>query len=139
MVGLTGPRVIEFNDATNNNVFNVAYESSGGIFQVLANIAGVTTTVPLVPSTIPSGVLTIAAAVGNNFVMGRIVGQSAPTAGAPTGLPIGMNRLNIGGRGLDAARNSYQLTRRLAVKFGAQDATTFADLFAKAQILAAAA
>lgn len=138
LVGLTGPKVVEFNDGvSSNNSFIIEYESSGANFQVRASIAGVNTAVPFVPSTIPSGLLTIAAAVGNNFVMGRIVGQAAPTAGVSTGLPSGMNRMSIGGRGYDAARNSYQLTRRMAVKFGAQDASTFADLFAKATLLAA--
>ena len=81
--------------------------------------------------------VTIAFASSENFLQARVVGQSQPTALTTEAYPSGLSKINIGGIGINSINTSYQLTRRLALRFGPQNATTFADLFAKAQILAA--
>jgi hypothetical protein len=81
--------------------------------------------------------VTIAFASSENFLQARVVGQSQPTALTTEAYPSGLSKVNIGGIGINSINTSYQLTRRLALRFGPQNATTFADLFAKAQILAA--
>lgn len=81
--------------------------------------------------------VTIAFASSANFLQARVVGQSQPTALTTEAYPSGLSKVNIGGIGINSINTSYQLTRRLALRFGPQNASTFADLFAKATILAA--
>lgn len=82
----------------------------------------------------PSGLTSIVFAAGSNYVQGCIVGGALPTADTVATYPA-LDRVAIGGLGSSAGQNAYQLTKRLALKFGPQDATTFADLYSKAQIL----
>lgn len=50
-----------------------------------------------------------------------------------------MSKTSLGSNGYSNSQNMYQFTRQLALGFGAQDANTFADAYAKGVLLAAAA
>lgn len=134
----TANRVFAFTDGTTANSLHIQLASSttliAQITQSNADQGQVTFTIP----TLPTGVVVLAFAFGTDYIMARCVGQAAPTADTLATFPTGLSQLGIGGRGTALDRNSYQFTRKLALKFGVQDANTFADLYRKAQLAAAA-
>lgn len=133
----TFPRAFEFNDGTANNTLLLT-DSGGAQMQSGAVAGGATqpTIASVETNTWASGVHTVALAASNNYLMWREVGRAAPTALSSFAYPS-ITRLVFGGRAFDTTRNNYGLSVRAALRFGAQDASTFADLFAKATILAA--
>jgi hypothetical protein len=126
-------RVIEFNDGTGSNYVMVRRNVTG--LQMLVTASGVPTA-QFEIQTFTLGPQTIAFAASPNYAMARAVGQSAPTADVTVTYPT-ITRVSFGGEGFGTFNNMYQLTRRVALRFGAQNASTFADLFSKATILAA--
>lgn len=128
-------RFLEFNDGTINNRFSIFQTSSLFGFTAVAGGVDYGTTVesytPGVGTT-----LTFAFAISTSYAVVQVVGR--PAVGPDTTIVTPpATKLNLGGVGYATFSNGYQNTKRLALKFGAQDATTFADLFAKATILAA--
>lgn len=134
--GSTLSRLFELSDGTGNNVVNaymvgasnklVFGVASGGVASVTMDVttpAGAT------------GLMTVAFAASTNYAIARVVGQTAPAADTSVTYPA-MSQMSLLGRGSDAARNSYGLVKRLALKYGAQDATTFAALYARAERMA---
>lgn len=111
------------------------YANEGGSRCVLYSVAGGVVQAGIVlPTALTVGVNTFAFAASANYVMCRRVGDTAPSADTSGTLPS-MSRFEIGGNGVDTWNNIYQITKQLALDFGPQDATTFADVYAKAQIL----
>lgn len=130
-------RLLEFDDGTNNNRFLivtnatqvVAIATAGGVAQ--ATIAD--NYVPGVGT-----LVTIAFIITTNYCEFRIVGRASPGPDTTVTFPV-MDRLALGGRGIDAVSNNYQRTRKLALEFLAPSddpATKFAEWFAKAQLAA---
>lgn len=133
--GSTLSRIVEFSDGTSNNGLRVYIAAPAG-FACEVTAGGVNQgVVGGSTATQPAGMMTLAFAYSANFFTARVVGQADPTPDTVSTYPSGLSQLTILGRGFDAARNSYGQTRRLALRFGAQNASTFADLFAKATIL----
>lgn len=111
------------------------YANEGGSRCVLYSVAGGVVQAGIVlPTALTVGVNTFAFAASANYVMCRRVGDTAPSADTSGTLPS-MSRFGIGGSGVNTSNNIYQITKQLALDFGPQDATTFADVYAKAQIL----
>lgn len=136
--GSTLSRAIEFNDGTTNNsvqLYFVAASNQLVLNVVSATVATMTVTVPA-PSG-ATGAMTVAFAAGTNYANARVIGQSAATAATSGAYPSVMSRVGFMGRGFDAARNAYGLTRRAAFRFGTANDAMFNDLVAKATILAA--
>jgi hypothetical protein len=84
----------------------------------------------------PTGIRTFAFAYAANFFTFQMVGGAALTADTSATYPSAMTSLAIGGQGYGTTQNCYQVTRKLALSFGPQDATTFAAMFARAEIAA---
>lgn len=134
--GLT-ERFLDINDGTANNRFLLAQNAT--VFLAIATAGGVQQA-GITDAYVPSigNVLTIAFALGTNYSNFRIVGRASPTPDTSVTYPSGMTQLAISGRGFDVTPNRYGYTRKLALKFGPQDAWTFAQMYALAQIAAAA-
>lgn len=123
-------RVIELNAGSADDRLFVY--NSGGNWTLRITTATVTqATITLGPITIGAS-QTIAFVGTEDYLMGQIVGQSAPTPDTTAvSWPV-INRLAIGGQGYNAVGNGYQFTKKLALKFGPQDATTFDEWYKKA-------
>lgn len=85
----------------------------------------------------PSGLATIAFAAGPNYAMAKIVGGGTPSADTAVTYASGWNHFSLGGVGYYAGANTYQRTKKAALKFGAQSAGTFAAMLALAEEAAA--
>jgi hypothetical protein len=127
-------RLFEISDGTSLNRFAI-YGGATGV-EAIMSAGGVSQGVVTDTGSVFTGLLTIAFAAANNFFTFQIVGRSALTPDTVATYPA-MSSLGIMGRGYNASDNTYGQTRRLALRFGAQNASTFADLVAKATILAA--
>lgn len=127
-------RPVMISDQSENNQIRLDYFS--GNLRIVVLAAGALQAATTV-ATAATGNQTIAFAVGTNFIKARLVGASDTSATTTATFPSAMTTFGVGGQGYAATQNTYQLTRRLALRFGAQNASTFADLFAKATILAA--
>lgn len=125
-------RIFQISDGSNNNratIFNNAgalnyLMSSGGVSQGQAAVTG-----PV------SGLITIAFAFSTNYIAARVVGQTANTDDTSATYPA-MDRMGLGGLGFATTNNIFQFTNKLALKFGSQNASTFAAAFAAAQLAA---
>lgn len=134
-VSATFRAIAMLNDGTSNN-YVILYSNRGSNVTTMFVVTGGATQAQIDLPTAPNtGIATYAFAASTNYAQFRAVGQTAPTADTTVSYPS-MSRFAFGGSGFDTGSNAYQLTRRMAVKFGAQNASTFADLFAKATILA---
>lgn len=134
---LNSSRIFEFDDGSGTNrAFGVADTVAISV-QMTAAGAYQGAVVPLgIPAT--AGTLyTLAFSFSTNYINARLVGQAAVSADVLATWPV-MDRLQIAGGDGNAGRNSYQFTRKLALKFGPQDATTFAAMYDKAVLAAAA-
>lgn len=77
---------------------------------------------------------TLVFSYGPNYLRAQIVGQVASTEDTSVTYPSNLNKLIIGAA--SGSNHAYQLTKKLALKFGPQDATTFAAMYAKAVLAA---
>lgn len=131
--GAFDPYVFDISDGTANNRLNVRNNSTnfrvsaaaGGVSQAAFNAAAWQT-----------GIVTLAFAISTNYVNVRIVGQADPGAVTSATYPTGMTIFTVGGLGTGTGSNIFQYTRKLALKFGPQNASTFAAAFAAAQLAA---
>lgn len=127
---------ILFSDGTGNNRVGLGIEAAnlsgvlvyGGVAEQLGSFAGFA----------QGAVLTIAFAFAPNFKQMRCVGQTGSTTVTTANWPAGMSQVAIGGAGYSASENTYQLTKKLALKFGPQDQASFDAMYARAVLAAAA-
>jgi hypothetical protein len=126
---------LSFNDGGGNNIA-VLYVNTGGGNSVWVGYTGGALQFSVNLGTMPTGLVTVALVLSENYATGRIIGNTVATVDATVLYPP-ITRLSIGGVGYGTNDNNYQQARRMALKFGAQNAATFADLVAKATILAA--
>ena len=128
--------MFSFDDSSvDNRVFCVA-DTSAVTFQMTTASAFQGLVTALGTPAISGTLYTAAFAASGNYFNMRIVGQSLPTPDTVSTFPV-INRLQIAGASNSAGQNGYQITKRLALQFGVQNAGTLDDLFAKATILAA--
>ena len=131
-------KILTFSDGTGSNLLTMASSSgtmiiqtaSGGVFD--GNVSGGAEAV---------GLQTWAFAYAANYLNFRKVGASANTADTSLTMPVGLDRLGIGGLGFSSGENTYQFTIKLALDFltpSDDPATKFAEWYAKAQLAAAA-
>ena len=124
-------RWLEFSDGTGSNFARLS-DNTSGAFQTNVTAATVDQgSVTGAGGTFVVGVTTIAFAFGSNFNKFRIVGGADTTADTSVTWPA-LTQLAIGGRGFDTSRNNYQFAKKLALKFGPQNATTFDEWYRKA-------
>lgn len=84
--------------------------------------------------TIAPGLVTVAFAASSGFMNGRVVGNSLGSSASITYPTV--DRVSLGGLGSSVAQNNYSFSRKLALSFGPQDATTLNATYARAQIAA---
>ena len=131
-------KILTFSDGTGSNLLTMASSSgtmiiqtaSGGVFD--GNVSGGAEAV---------GLQTWAFAYAANYLNFRKVGASANTADTSLTMPVGLDRLGIGGLGFSSGENTYQFTSKLDLDFltpSDDPATKFAEWYAKAQLAAAA-
>jgi hypothetical protein len=120
--------IFSINDGTGNNsvqIFNGGTQwfflvKSGGVDQ--ANFA---------VRNSGTGVQTFVFAASTNFAACRAVGSADPGPDTVVTYPA-LNRFGVGGTGFSVTgQNAYQQMAKLALSFGAQDATTFAAMYAR--------
>jgi hypothetical protein len=130
-------RLLEINDGASSTNALVAYLEASSNQIVFQTVVGGANTMLIYPEANAgaTGVMTIAFAASSNYLMVQVIGKTTPAAITSGSYPSGMSKFGFFGRGYDSQRNAYALTRRAALRFGAQNATTFADLVAKATIL----
>jgi hypothetical protein len=134
--GASGVRALSINDGTGSNRLEITWDASA--VNLICTTGGVSQAVVSLPTSTPStGVITIAFAGTGNYVTGRIVGQSAASVDTTITWPV-VDRLALAGVGNTVASNMYAFTRKLALKFGPQDASTFAAMYDRAVLAAAA-
>ena len=126
-------QVLSINDGTGNNSIIVQRNGSGGVRLnvIVATASTVTSAIAWA-----SGLQTFAFAAGDGFADIQQVGGSGITAITPS-YPV-VSQVNIGGAGLSAGANAFQSTRKLALWFGAPNATLFNEVFGLASIAHAA-
>jgi len=124
-------RILYVSDGTTANV--VQLNLPGTSLNIIADAVSVGQGNITIDASPDLGTQTIAFSCGTNYMMARKVGNSAPSADTSITYPA-LDRFGIGSRGFSAADNSYIVVKKLALKFGAQDATTFAAAFEKAQL-----
>lgn len=134
--GAANCRVLSIDDGTANNRIQLTWDVSNGVLVVTTGGVSQATGVTTYASQPTAGVATMAFAVGTNYAMARAVGQAAPTADTSVSYPV-VDRAAIGGLSYIVTGNMYQFTRKFALKFGPQDATTFAALYDRAVQMAA--
>lgn len=129
-------RIIEFDDGTSSNRFTLIplLAASAAGLRVLATSGGVavadyTVWLPAL------GQMTIVFACGLNFIKARAVGQTDIAADLSGAYPVAMNQIGIGCTPFNVAGTGYQLTQKLALKFGTQNQASFDAMY----VLAAAA
>lgn len=132
-------RLLEINDGASSTNSVVAYLAASSNQIVFQTVVGGANTMLIYPEANAgsTGIMTIAFAASSNYLMVQVIGKTTPAAITSGNYPSGMSKFSFFGRGYDSQRNAYALTRRMALRFGAQNASTFADLFAKATLLAA--
>lgn len=139
-LGAEFDRILTFTDGTTNNRLSVVFDagSANAFFEIVINSVIYRVTAPARNAI---GMQTWAFGAGAGFGAARWVGGSqvnvSPT---PPNMPP-LDRLGIGGIGLNATRNVYQFTRKLALDYlapGDDPATKFNEAFVKAQLAAAA-
>lgn len=129
-------RVFSFDDGSvGNRVFCVA-DTSAVTLQMTSSDAFQGSVTALATPAISGTLYTAAFAASGNYFNMRIVGQSLPTPDTASAFPV-INRLQIAGASNSPNQNGYQITKRLALQFGVQNAGTLDALFSKATILAA--
>lgn len=127
---------IDVSDGTSSNIIPLFWQVTTGII-TLGGVAGGVAGTNITESSAYSGgtTETIAFSIGPTYKNFRRVGQIANTAVTVDPYPV-VNQAAVGGRGFDTARNGFQFTNKLALKFGDQNASTFAAAFAAAQLAA---
>lgn len=130
-----GVTIVEFNDATSSNRV-VVKQSSGNI--AVEMISGGASQGTVSSGALTAGTIATAAfAFSGNFFTVRLVGSANPTPDT-SGTYASFSQATIGSRGTVGATSAYQYTRKLALKFGPQDAGTFAQMYARAVLAHAA-
>lgn len=135
----TGGQPFQINDGTAYNRLFVGL--SAGALSLVLQTGGVSQATLALGTATANAVCTIAFVATNNYVMGRAVGQAAPSpdVSTPNGWPV-IDRVALGGRGYATDANVYEFTRKLALDFltpGDDPATKFAEWYAKAVLAAA--
>ena len=123
-------RVFEINDGTADNRVSLIH-SSGNLY--LDMVAGGVSQASLNLGPWASGLQTIVGVAGTDYVMGQRIGGTAPSADTSATYPTGMSKAALGGVGYDATGNTYETASLLAIGFGPQNASTFADALIKAE------
>lgn len=128
--------VFSISDGTNNN--RIQLQSSSGNLRMLATAGGVEQAA-VVLGTTPTTRFVVAGVWAANYVMGRIVGVSAPSPDTSGTYPT-VDRVGFGAP-TPPGNQFYMRTRKLALDFlapGDDPATKFAEVYAKAVLAAAA-
>lgn len=84
--------------------------------------------------TLTVGLKTIAFAYSEGYAKVRLVGGTDVPATAPRFQPD-VDRLSLGGNGVDASNNVHALFRKLALEYGAFNDTRFAGLYSRAGLM----
>lgn len=128
-------QILNINDGTGANRLNIYMGANEIRVGMDASSAG-QGNIAVVGAYPGPGIFTIAFAFSTNFIMGRAVGYAAPSPDVSATYPV-VNRAWLGGRP-SSFEEPFQSTRKLALVGGAQDATTFAAIYEKAVLAAAA-
>jgi hypothetical protein len=129
--------LFELNDGTTDNQVSLRTTANSTVYRFSGAVSG--SSVGGINFGSPAvGVATFVFAVDNasKFAQVRQVGQPANTAATLSGYPL-MSKIALGGTGTTASNNTYQLTKKLALKFGPQDQNSFNQMYTLAQIAAA--
>jgi len=140
LAGIAGEVIFSLSDGTNSNAFRIEYGSSGALRIGTTVAGGGSILTPNLSSASFTGLLTCAFIMSGSQVSGRIVGQTQQNHPSPA-VPIGLDRLALGGRGYTIASNIYGRTRKISLDYlapGDDPAAAFANAYAKAQLAAAA-
>jgi len=128
-------RICSFTDGTTSNRLDVYRNGANLVAEmVAATVSQGSVNIVAFPA---PGVFTVAFSFGPNFITGRIVGGSNPTPDTVATFPA-LSQVALAGLGTTSSRNIYAYTRKLALSFGPQDATTFDAMYARAVLAAAA-
>lgn len=131
----TSTRQLEINDGTANNFITMFRRNLTGNFAITAATGAVSQGTVDSGVTFAAGVFTLAFAAGPGYLQMQVVGYAEPASSGLASYPP-VTTASPAGQGFSAGINSYQLTRKLALKFGPQNASTFAAAFAAAQLAA---
>lgn len=133
-IGVSTLQILSFENIDNANALRIRNQSNNLAAQMINSSVSILTTSD---GALATGIQTIAFAFSSAYQAIQIVG-GALVSGNPGVYPSGLLRAGIGGNSHDAAANMYQYTRKLALKFGPQDAGTFAQMYDRAQLMASA-
>lgn len=131
-VASTFPAIFTITDSsTTNNRINVEHDAGNFAFTVRS---GAVLQASFTLDSWATGLKTIAFAVSTNYAMARIVNGGATSPDTTVTYPVAPDRVMLGGRAGDTNNNIYQRTKKITLKFGPQDQSSFDAMFAKAQL-----
>lgn len=134
-------RILTINNGSSEASFLTLYNDGGTVAVYGQETGGASAIYVAGDALVAATTYTYAFAFGPNFGTLRRVGGTAKTPDTSFNYAAGASaftNFSIGGRGYDTAVNSYQIAKKVALSFGAQDATTFDAMYARAVLAAAA-
>lgn len=132
----TSTRQLEINDGTANNFIALFRRNATGNFAIIVVSGGISQGFVDSGVTFAAGDYTIAFAASTGYMQMQIVGSSAPSSSGLGSYPS-VTTANIAGLGYSNSTNSYMITKKLGLRFGSQNSSTFASTFTAAQLAVA--
>lgn len=134
-------RIIWFTDGTANNRVGVGFDSDNQI-RTYSIVGGTIVSGGATAGPLGSGpLITVAFVLTGTYRIARAVGGSVNSPNTQAGWPLGLDRFSIASEGYTSSNSTYQFTRKISIDYlqsGEDPATTFANVYAKAQLAHAA-